>query len=68
MGLDTEYYWIRKNGWFFSWDQVQQKMMLFNIEDDPYSTINVVDQNPLIISELTKKLDNWKESHRNNND
>ena len=68
MGLDTEYYWIRKNGWFFSWDQVQQKKMLFNIEDDPYSTINVVDQNPLIISELTKKLDNWKESDRNNND
>lgn len=68
MGLDTEYYWIRTKDWFFSWDQVQQKKILFNIKKDPYSTINLASENPKILSDLSIKLENWKESHRDNND
>jgi len=63
MGLDTEYYWIRTGDWFFSWDQVQQKKELFNIKNDPSSTTNLINKNPIILSELSKKLEAWEKRH-----
>tara|TARA_Y100000588_G_scaffold383270_1_gene472270 strand:+ start:110 stop:1504 length:1395 start_codon:yes stop_codon:yes gene_type:complete len=63
MGLDTEYYWIRKGEWFFSWDKAHGKKELYNIKNDPYSTTNLTNENLSILSEFSKKLEVWKKNH-----
>ena len=60
MGLDTEYWWIRKDEWFLSWDQTQNNVMLFDIGEDPFSKINLAEKRLDIKSGLMKELEVWK--------
>ena len=60
MGLDPEYWWIRMEEWFLSWDQTQNNVMLFDIGEDPFSKINLAEKRLDIKSGLMKELEVWK--------
>lgn len=61
MGKKTEGYWLRDKKWFFSWDETEEVMHLFDMSFDPYSYHNVSEKYKTESEMFFQRLLTWKE-------
>ena len=54
MGKDVEAYWIRDKDWFYKSNLTNQHHALYNINDDPFCTKNVILENLNIVQDFSK--------------
>ena len=60
MGRKLEGYWLRNEKWFFNWNATDGVYSLFDIEDDPFSTKNLVQEYPDLVEQYGEQLRQWK--------